>query len=79
MIDSNSTIQYLRIIPDNNDCLVKIEEGKLPIIIQKSALQNRLVNIGAKKTKMQRDINDLSNEEQNILDEIDKMDLVFNS
>lgn len=79
MSDSNNIIQYKRISLDNNDCLVKIEEGKIPVIIQKSALQNRLINIGSKKTKLQRDINDLTTEEQNILDEIQEMELVFNS
>ena len=78
------SVQYFKIQIDNignfsDDCLTKIERGKIPVIVQKSALQNRLVNIGAKKTRMQRDINDLTTEEQNILDEIQEMELVFNS
>ena len=77
-------IKYYKIAIDeegnyDSDCFLKVEDNKLPVIVQKSALQNKLVNIGAKKIRMQRDLLSAESDEQDALREIDLLTQLFNS
>lgn len=76
-------VKYLRLPIDeegnfDDDNFIKIDGDKNPVLIQKSALQNRLVLIASKKVKLQKDINDLSIDEDNTLSEIDSINSIIN-
>jgi len=59
------------------DSLVMTEPEKVPVIVQKSALQNKLVNLGNKKRSLLVSINDINDQERDINLQIQEMDEFF--
>lgn len=76
--------KYSKIIIDDAgnthlDSVTYSEDEKIPVIIQRSALINKLAQLGSKKIALQRSIIDLTSEESNTSELLAKVDETLNS
>lgn len=61
---------YRKITEEDNDNILQLEEGKLPVIIQLSRFRNKLAQIQVNRTK-------LDEEEQATLDKIEEITIAI--